>query len=297
MSASTHRSGFVALVGRPNVGKSTLLNKLVGQKIAIVSSKAQTTRHRIRGVFSRDDAQVVFLDTPGIHKPLHLLGEQLVKAAVDTLSEVDLVLFLVDGRTTAGRGDRYVSELIAQVKKPVLLVMNKLDSGKADPEVEKSYQELGEFVGTHVISALYGKGVEQLVRDLIARMPEGPAFYDPEEVTDQTVRALSGELIREQVLRLTSEEIPHSVAVRIDQFEERETGPTYIHATVFVERDSQKGILIGHKGEMLKQIGTQAREAIAKMLDSKVYLELHVKVLPNWRKEASALKRLGYIVD
>ncbi|MFP5501154.1 MAG: GTPase Era, partial [Candidatus Sericytochromatia bacterium] len=167
----------------------------------------------------------------------------------------------------------------------------------ADPEVEKSYQELGEFVGTRVISALYGKGVEQLIRDLVARMPEGPAFYDPEEVTDQTVRALSGELIREQVLRLTSEEIPHSVAVRIDQFEERESGPTYIHATVFVERDSQKGILIGHKGEMLKQIGTQAREAITKMLDSKVYLELHVKVLPNWRKEASALKRLGYIVD
>ena len=291
------RSGFVAIVGRPNVGKSTLLNKLIGQKIAIVSSKAQTTRHRIRGVLSRNQAQVVFLDTPGIHKPLHLLGEQLVKSAVDTLSEVDLVLFVVDGRTTAGRGDRYVAELISQVKKPVLLVMNKLDSGKADPEVEASYKELTEFVGTHVISALYGKGVEPLVKDLVARMPEGPAFYDPEEITDQTVRALSGELIREQVLRLTSEEVPHSVAVRVDQFEERETGPTYIHATVFVERESQKGILIGHKGEMLKQIGTQAREAIAKMLDGKVYLELHVKVLPNWRKEAGALKRLGYIVD
>lgn len=291
------RSGFVAIVGRPNVGKSTLLNKLVGQKIAIVSSKAQTTRHRIRGVLSRDDAQVVFLDTPGIHKPLHLLGEQLVKSATDTLSEVDLVLFLVDGRTSAGRGDRFVADLIKQVSKPVLLVMNKLDSGKADPEVEASYLELGELAGTHVISALYGKGVEQLVRDLISRMPEGPAFYDPDEVTDQTVRTLAGELVREQVLRLTSEEIPHSVAVRIDQFEERETGPTYIHATIFVERDSQKGILIGHKGEMLKQIGTQAREAIAKMLDHKVYLELHVKVLPNWRKEANSLKRLGYIVD
>jgi len=297
MASTGFRSGFVAIVGRPNVGKSTLLNKLIGQKIAIVSSKAQTTRHRIRGVFSRDQAQVIFLDTPGIHKPLHLLGEQLVKSAVDTLSEVDLVLFLVDGRTTAGRGDRYVADLISQVKKPVLLVMNKLDSGKAEPEVEASYQELGEFVGTHVISALYGKGVEQLIKDLIARMPEGPAYYDPEEVTDQTVRTLAGELIREQVLRLTSEEVPHSVAVRVDQFEERETGPTYIHATVFVERDSQKGIIIGHKGEMLKKIGTQAREAIAKMMDGKVYLELHVKVLPNWRKEASALKRLGYIVD
>jgi GTP-binding protein Era len=297
MADAQFRSGFVAIVGRPNVGKSTLLNKLIGQKIAIVSSKAQTTRHRIRGVFSRDNAQVVFLDTPGIHKPLHLLGEQLVKSAVDTLTEVDLVLFLVDGRTSAGRGDRYVAELVSQVKKPVLLVMNKLDSGKADPEVEASYQDLGEFVGTHVISALYGKGVEPLIKDLIARMPVGPAFYDPEEITDQTVRTLAGELIREQVLRLTSEEVPHSVAVRVDQFEERDAGPTYIHATVFVERDSQKGILIGHKGEMLKQIGTQAREAIAKMLDGKVYLELHVKVLPNWRKEANALKRLGYIMD
>lgn len=297
MANAAFRSGFVAIVGRPNVGKSTLLNKLVGQKIAIVSSKAQTTRHRIRGVLSRDEAQIVFLDTPGIHKPLHLLGEQLVKSAVETLSEVDLILFLVDGRTSAGRGDRYVADLVAQVKKPVLLVMNKLDSGKADPEIEASYAELGEFAGRHVISALYGKGVEPLVKDLIARMPEGPAFYDPEEVTDQTVRTLAGELIREQVLRLTSEEVPHSVAVRIDQFEERETGPTYIHATVFVERESQKGILIGHKGEMLKKIGTQAREAITKMLDSKVFLELHVKVLPNWRKEASALKRLGYVVD
>lgn len=295
--APAFRSGFVALVGRPNVGKSTLLNKLVGQKIAIVSAKAQTTRHRIRGVLSREQAQVVFLDTPGIHKPLHLLGEQLVKSAVETLSEVDLIMFVVDGRTSAGRGDRYVAELLEKVKKPTLLVMNKLDGGQADPEIEASYQELGEFVGKHVISALYGKGVEQLVRDLIARMPEGPAYYDPEEVTDQTVRTLSGELIREQVLRLTSEEVPHSVAVRVDQFEERETGPTYIHATVFVERDSQKGIIIGHKGEMLKKIGMQAREAITKMLDTKVYLELHVKVLPNWRKEASALKRLGYIVD
>lgn len=294
---ASFRSGFVALVGRPNVGKSTLLNKLVGQKIAIVSSKAQTTRHRIRGVLSREDAQIVFLDTPGIHKPLHLLGEQLVKSAVDTLSEVDLIMFLVDGRTTAGRGDRYVSELIKQVNKPVLLVMNKLDSGKADPEVEASYRGLGDFVGVHAISALYGKGVEQLVRDLVTRMPEGPAFYDPEEITDQTVRTLAGELIREQVLRLTAEEVPHSVAVRVDQFEERDAGPTYIHATIFVERESQKGILIGHKGEMLKNIGTQAREAIAKMLDGKVYLELHVKVLPNWRKEAAALKRLGYIVD
>ncbi len=290
-------SGFVAIVGRPNVGKSTLLNKLVGQKIAIVSSKAQTTRHRIRGVLSREDAQVVFLDTPGIHKPLHLLGEQLVKSAVSTLAEVDLVIFMVDGRTSAGRGDRYVAELVSQVKKPVLLVMNKLDAGKAEPEIEASYLELGEFTGKHVISALYGKGVENLVKDLIARMPEGPAFYDPEEVTDQTVRTLAGELIREQVLRLTSEEVPHSVAVRVDQFEERHHGPTYIHATIFVERDSQKGILIGHKGEMLKKIGTQAREGITKMLDTNIFLELHVKVLANWRKEANSLRRLGYIVE
>lgn len=297
MSEKPFRSGFVAFVGRPNVGKSTLMNKIVGQKIAIVSSKAQTTRHRIKGILNQDHAQVVFVDTPGVHKPLHLLGEQLVKAATDTLSDVDLVVFLVDGRTSAGRGDKYVADLIQQVKKPVMLVLNKVDSLKVDPEVLESYQALGDFVGVRVISALYGKGVPQLVDELVERMPVGVPFYSEDEVTDQTERGIAGELVREAVLRLTSEEVPHAVAVRVDEFKEREDGNAYIQATIFVERESQKGILIGEKGSKLKEIGRTARIAIEKALDRKVYLELWVKVLPNWRKQAKSLKQLGYAVD
>lgn len=296
MAAPFH-SGFVALVGRPNVGKSTLLNKIVGQKVAIVSSKAQTTRHRIKGILNESTAQVVFVDTPGIHKPLHLLGEQLVKTATETLSDVDTVVFLVDGRTSAGQGDKYIAELLKSVKKPIVLVLNKLDSGAADPEVLKSYEALGKFAGVRVISALYGKGVPQLVRELVAQMPEGPPFYSDEDVTDQTERVLSAELIREAVLRLTSDEIPHAVAIRMDEFKEREEGKSFLKATIFVERESQKGIIIGDKGMMLKKIGQQARETIEKTLDRKVYLELWVKVLPNWRKQTRSLKQLGYLVD
>ncbi|HEY9898257.1 MAG TPA: GTPase Era [Pantanalinema sp.] len=297
MSETPFRSGFVAFVGRPNVGKSTLMNKIVGQKIAIVSSKAQTTRHRIKGILNQDAAQVVFVDTPGVHKPLHLLGEQLVKAATDTLSDVDLVVFMVDGRTSAGRGDKYVADLIQQVKKPVMLVLNKVDSLKVDPEVLKSYEELGTFTGVRVISALYGKGVPQLVDELVEKMPVGVPFYAEDEVTDQTERGIAGELVREAVLRLTSDEVPHAVAVRVDEFKEREDGNAYIQATIFVERESQKGILIGEKGSKLKEIGRTARIAIEKSLDRKVYLELWVKVLPNWRKQAKNLKQLGYAVD
>lgn len=292
-----YHSGFVAIVGRPNVGKSTFMNKVLGQKVAIVSSKAQTTRHRIKGIHSEDNAQVVFVDTPGIHKPLHLLGEQLVKTAVDTLQDVDLILFLVDGRTSAGRGDKYVADLLAKVQKPVLMVLNKVDSLKIDPEVLKSYEELGEHVSVRVISALYGKGVQPLLKEIVERMPEGPPFYSEDEVTDQSERDLAGELVREAVLRQTSEEVPHAVAVRIDEFKERDAGKTFIQATIFVERDSQKGILIGEKGQKLKEIGAAARQSIEKSLDRSVYLELWVKVLPNWRKQAKSLKQLGYVVD
>lgn len=291
------RSGFVALVGRPNVGKSTLLNKIVGQKVAIVSSKAQTTRHRIKGIHSEPGSQVVFVDTPGIHKPLHLLGEQLVKTAVDTLADVDLILFLVDARTTAGRGDKYVADLLSKVKKPVLLVLNKVDSLAVDPEVLASYEALGEHVSVRAISALYGKGVAPLLKEIVERMPEGSPFYAEDEVTDQSERELAGELVREAVLRQTEEEVPHSVAVRVDEFKERDTGKTFIQATIFVERDSQKGILIGEKGQKLKEIGAAARQSIEKALDRSVYLELWVKVMPNWRKQAKSLKQLGYVVD
>lgn len=290
-------SGFIALVGRPNVGKSTLLNKIVGQKVAIVSSKAQTTRHRIKGILNATAAQVVFVDTPGIHKPLHLLGEQLVKTATETLSEVDLVVFMVDGRTSAGQGDKYIADILKSVSKPVVLVLNKLDSGVADPEVLKTYEALGNFSGVRVVSALYGKGVPQLVQELVAQMPEGPPFYSDEDVTDQTERVLAAELIREAVLRLTSDEIPHAVAIRMDEFQERDEGKSFLKATIFVERESQKGIIIGDKGQMLKKIGQQARGTIEKTLDRQVYLELWVKVLPNWRKQTRSLKQLGYLVD
>jgi GTP-binding protein Era len=291
------RSGFVAIVGRPNAGKSTFLNKVVGQKVAIVSSKAQTTRHRIRGIHSEKGGQAVFVDTPGVHKPLHLLGEQLVKTAVESLEGVDLVLFMVDGRTSAGRGDKYVADLLKQVDKPVMLVMNKLDSGKADPEVVQSYRDLGEYGEPFIVSALYGKGIKPLMTEIMKRLPEGAAFYDEETVTDQTERDLAGELVREAVLRLTQEEIPHSVAVRVDEFKDREDGTAFIQATLFVERDSQKGILIGEKGQKLKEIGQTAREAIEKTLGRKAYLELWVKVLPNWRKQMKTLKQLGYAVE
>lgn len=291
------RSGFVALVGRPNVGKSTLLNKIVGQKVAIVSSKAQTTRHRIKGILHQKAAQIVFVDTPGIHRPLHLLGEQLVKTATETLSSVDLVVFMVDGRTSAGQGDKYIAELLKAVQKPVVLVLNKLDAGVADPEILQSYEALGDFAGVKVVSALYGKGVPQLVNELVAHMPEGPPFYSDEDVTDQTERVLASELIREAVLRLTSDEIPHSVAIRLDEFQEREEGKSFLQATIFVEKESQKGIIIGEKGSMLKKIGQQARGTIEKTLDRQIYLELWVKVLPNWRKQMKSLKQLGYLVE
>lgn len=296
---ASHRSGFVALVGRPNVGKSTLLNRLVGQKVAIVSSKAQTTRHRIRGVHTGAGYQLVLVDTPGVHKPLHLLGEQLVKSAVDTLAEVDLVLFLVDGRSTAGRGDRYVADLLVKAGRPIVLVANKVESGKIAPEVLDSYRELVPTVSEHVISALYGKGVAPLLADVAARLPEGPALFPEEDVTDQTERQLAGELVREAVLRSTSEEVPHSVAVLVDEFREPETpaDKTFIKATLFVERDSQKGILIGDKGIKLRELGSAARRSIEKALDRKVYLELWVKVMPGWRKQARSLKQLGYIID
>ena len=294
-----HRSGFVALVGRPNVGKSTLLNRLVGQKVAIVSSKAQTTRHRIRGIHSGPGFQMVLVDTPGVHKPLHLLGEHLVKTAVETLKDVDLVLFLVDGRSTAGRGDKYVADLLAKAGRPVMLVVNKIESGALDPALVETYREIVPVVSEHVVSALYGKGIVPLVADIVARLPEGPALFPDDDVTDQTERDLAGELVREAVLRLTSEEIPHSVAVRVEEFREPETpaDKTFIKATLFVERESQKGILIGDKGMKLRELGQTARKSIEKALDRQVYLELWVKVLPNWRKQARTLKQLGYTFE
>jgi GTP-binding protein Era len=291
------RSGFAAIVGRPNVGKSTLVNKLVGQKVAITSEKAQTTRHAIHGVVTTDEAQVVFVDTPGIHKPLHLLGEQIVKAATDTLDDVDVRVFLVDAQEPAGKGDQFIAELLKQSQKPTILVLNKVDRVKEVPDaIFQSYKALMDFDAVVPLSARTGRNTNTLIAQIVKRLPEGPRYYEEDVPTDQTLRTLAGELIREQILRQTSEEIPHSVAVYIDEFDET-ASPPHIRATIFVERDSQKGIVIGDKGVRLKEIGQKARLAIEDQMGEQVFLDLWVKVLKNWRKDKPALKRLGYIVD
>lgn len=291
------RTGFVALVGRPNVGKSTLLNRFAGQKVAAVSSKPQTTRHRIKGVVSRPNAQLIFVDTPGVHKPLHLLGETLVKQASEALAEVDAVVFMVDANEAPGPGDRFVADMIKASGKPAVLALNKIDRRKFRLEFQQAYQELGDWKETMGISAQKGNNCEKLLRLLEPFMPVGEPLFPEDAVTDQTLRQIAGELVREQVLRQTEEEVPHAVAVRIEHWTEREDGLTEIHATLFVERDSQKRIVIGEGGSRLREIGTKARLEIEKLLGAKVFLELWVKVMPHWRREKGALKRLGYIVD
>ncbi len=291
------RSGFVAIVGRPNVGKSTLLNRFAGQKVAIVSAKPQTTRHNIRGIVNREAAQIVFVDTPGIHRPLHLLGQSLLRQAETALQEVDVVVMMADGSEPPGPGDRIVAELALAAGKPVILALNKVDRGHVTQTRAETYARLGSFADTLVISAQRGTGCQKLLEAIESRLPEGPHYYDTEEVTDQTLRQLAGEFIREQVLRQTEEEVPHSVAVRIDTWTERADGLVAIEATIFVERTSQKGILIGQAGARLKEIGIRSREAIEKATGQKVFLKLWVKVLPNWRRQKAVLARLGYVVE
>lgn len=291
------RSGLVAIVGRPNVGKSTLINRLVGQKIAITSDKPQTTRHAIQGVVTLPEAQLVLVDTPGIHKPHHLLGESIVKAATDTLSQVDLRVLLVDAQEPAGKGDAFIAELLQKSELPTILALNKVDRVRQVPErIFASYRALGDFVAVVPLSARTGRNTRSLLEAIVAQLPEGPRYYEDDVPTDQTLRVLAAELIREQILRLTAEEIPHSVAVRIDTFDEA-VRPVRIEATIFVERDSQKGIVIGDGGERLKAIGQAARGQIEKQVGEQVYLGLWVKVLKNWRREKTQLKRLGYVVD
>ncbi len=292
------RSGFVALVGRPNVGKSTLLNQLVGEKVAITSPVAQTTRNRLRAILTTPEAQLVLVDTPGIHKPHHLLGERLVQSARVAIGEVDQVLLLVDGSQPAGRGDGFIVELLARTNRPVQVALNKHDL--VNPEqaaaLEASYRELAPEWPLHPVSALTGAGTTELVAALAAALPEGPHLYPADAVSDQPEQLLLAELIREQVLEHTREEVPHSVAVQIERIVD--DGPrTAVLATVLVERSSQKGILIGKGGSMLRQIGSGARLQMQKLIDGPVYLELFVKVVPNWRRSASRLAELGYRGD
>jgi GTP-binding protein Era len=293
------KSGFIGIVGRPNVGKSTLMNQLIGQKIAITSPVAQTTRNRLRGILTTDKAQLIFVDTPGIHKPHHQLGEVLVQNAKIAIESVDVVLFVVDGTVVCGGGDRFITELLNRSQVPVILGINKIDEQPADyQKIDDSYIQLARENEWQItkFSAVNGAGLLELQDLLIEHLETGPFYYPPDLVTDQPERFIMGELIREQILLLTREEVPHSVAIAIDLVEETPT-ITRVLATIHVERDSQKGILIGKGGTMLKSIGSAARQQIQKLIAGKVYLELFVKVQPKWRHSRVRLAELGYRIE
>lgn len=291
------KSGFVTIVGRPNVGKSTLLNHIVGQKIAIMSNKPQTTRNKITAVLTAEEGQIVFLDTPGIHKPKSKLGNYMVTVAENTLNEVDLVLFVVDATQKRGAGDQYIIDRLKQVKTPVFLVINKID--KVHPEellpIIDDYRKQYDFKEIIPVSALEGNNTSALVKAIFNEMEEGPMFYPADQVTDHPERFIVAELIREKVLHLTREEVPHSIAVVVEEMKRGENGKTlYIYAAIYVERESQRGILIGEKGQMLKEIGRRARLDIERLLGDKVFLELWIKVKKDWRNQELALRNFGY---
>ncbi|UTR14381.1 GTPase Era [Salipaludibacillus sp. LMS25] len=291
------KSGFVALIGRPNVGKSTLLNHVLGQKIAIMSDKPQTTRNRIQGVYTGENGQIVFIDTPGIHKPKHRLGDFMTKLAQNTFNEVDVILFLVDAKEGKGRGDEFIIERLKNVNTPVFLIINKIDEVHPDELLPliKEYSQLYPFKEVIPISALEGNNVTTLLDQIYAYLEVGPQFYPEDQVTDHPERFLMAEMIREKILHLTEEEVPHSIAVEIEQIKRRDNTETvYVGAVVVVERSSQKGIIIGKQGKMLKEIGKRAREDIQSLLGSKIFLELWVKVEKDWRNKPKYLKNFGY---
>ncbi|MDK6869162.1 GTPase Era [Lactobacillus paragasseri] len=290
-----YKSGFVALIGRPNVGKSTLLNFLVGQKVAIMSPQPQTTRNKISGIYTDDQEQIVFIDTPGIHKPKNKLDDFMDKSSYSALDEVDVVLFMVEPEP-AGKGDQYIAELLKKIKKTVFLVINKIDKVHPDKllSIIDSYKNLGDFAEIVPISASQGNNVSELIKTIAKYLPEGPQFYDADQLTDRPEYFIVAELIREQVLKLTHEEVPHATAVVVDRMRDHEGGKLQIEATIYVERPGQKGIIIGKKGQMLKQIGIAARQEIEALLGEKVNLRLWVKVQKNWRSDPAFLKSIGY---
>ncbi|WEV36136.1 GTPase Era [Lactobacillus sp. ESL0677] len=290
-----NKSGFVALVGRPNVGKSTLMNNLVGQKVAITSSKPQTTRDKISGIYTTDDMQVVFVDTPGIFKPHLKLDDYMDKVSVSSLNDVDLVLFMVEPEKM-GKGDEYIVNLLKQIKVPVFLVINKVDQVNPNnllPIID-SYRKLELFKEFLPISATQGVGITDLIATLHQYLPEGPDYYDPEQITDRPEYFMVAELVREQILKLTAEEVPHAAAVWVERMNQHEKGKLQIEATIYVEKDGQKGIIIGKGGKMIKQIGINSRRQIENLLGEKVNLHLWVKVQRNWRSDPSFLKQIGY---
>ena len=296
-----HKSGFVAVIGRPNVGKSTLMNRIVGQKVAIVSPKPQTTRSRILGILTHQDVQVIFVDTPGIHRPHHKLGQAMVATATRAVPDADVVLFVADVSALPTDEDRLIAELIPQhTQAPVILVLNKMDllpPEKVQPHTEAYWALVPYHREWMMTIATQGVNLDELLALIVGALPEGPRYYPGDQVTDQTEREIAAELIREQVLRHTYEEVPHAVAVVVEAFEERESGAVYVAANVFVERESHKGIIIGRRGQMLRQIGAAARQEIERMTGGPVYLDLWVKVRKGWRRDEQALRRLGYDVS
>lgn len=293
---SKYKSGFVAVVGRPNVGKSTLINTLIADKIVIVSDKAQTTRNRIICIYTDEEKQIVFMDTPGIHKPKHKLGEFMVEAATESLKETDAVLFVVAGNEKRGPGDNFILEKLKAVKVPVFLVINKIDMMTKEEilNVIVNYKDAYDFAGIIPISAKEKENTDAILDDLEKVLPEGPQYFPEDMVTDQPERLLVAEIIREKLFLETKEEIPHSIAVEVEEMKTRPDNTTYIRATIFCERDSQKGIIIGKHGAMLKKIGAQARGDVERLLATKVYLDLWVKVKSDWRNKSGMLSELGY---
>lgn len=292
------RSGFVAIIGRPNVGKSTLLNQIIGQKIAIMSDKPQTTRNKIQGVYTsrEQQAQIIFLDTPGIHKPHSKLGTYMNRAAESALNEVDVVLMMVDAAEGLGGGDRYIAQRLKNIRTPVFLVLNKIDRVHPDellPLID-AYKELHDFAEFIPVSAKLGSNVGTLIDQIIRYLPEGPQYYPEDQITDYPEQFICAELIREKILHLTREEVPHTVAVYVEDMRAQDNGVVHISAVIVVERDSQKGIIIGKQGSMLKEIGKLAREDMEKLLGSRIFLQLWVKVEKDWRNKEAALRQFGF---
>ena len=290
------KSGFVAVVGRPNVGKSTLINALIDDKIVIVSDKAQTTRNRIVCVYTDEKKQIVFMDTPGIHKPKHKLGEFMVDQAVDSLREVEAVLFVVAANEKRGPGDNFVIEQLRKVNVPVFLIVNKIDTMEKQDLLEAivSYENSYPFEAVVPISAKERDNIEEVVNLLEKHLPEGPKYFPDDMITDQPERLIISDIVREKILLQTHDEIPHAIAVDVDEMKTRDDGTTYVRATIYVERDSQKGIIIGKQGAMLKTIGRQARGDVERLLATKVFLDLWVKVKKDWRNKSGMLSELGY---
>lgn len=299
--AEGHKSGFVALAGRPNVGKSTLLNAFMGQKIAIVTPRPQTTRRRQLGILTRPDCQIVFVDTPGLMRPRHKLDQFMLETAVTALEDADVILWLVDASEAVGKGDRRIAGRLAALDAsiPVIMGMNKSDL--LAPETARSrreaYQALLPRAQSILFSALQGRGRQELLQMVIDALPEGPRYYDPAQITDVFLRDLAAELVREQLMLQLREEVPYGTAVIVDEFKERDNGVTYIHATIFTERQSHKQIIIGGGGAQLRDLGAAARREIEQLLDGKVYLDLWVKVVPKWRRKEKELTRLGYAAE